>query len=339
MRYPDFLKPGQTIGFVAPSFGCSIEPYRSAFDNALKVFQKKGYRTVLGPNCYEGSGIGISNTPEKCAEEFMDFYCGDQADILISCGGGELMCEILPFINFDRLRQADPKWFMGYSDNTNLGFLLATLCDTASIYGPCAPSFGMEPWHPALGDAMDVLAGNTRVHGYVMYEKESLKDEEHPLAPYNVTEPSVKKSVPGGRQQMSGRLVGGCLDILAMLCGTRYDRVKDFVRDYRRDGLIWFLEACDLTPMSYRRALWQLDQAGWFAGAKGFLIGRPMHIGEEAFGVDMYRAVLDILRKYQVPILMDLDIGHLPPQMPLINGAYADVTMVGNSITVDMKLR
>ena len=35
MRYPKFLEKGGTIGFVAPSFGCNIEPYRTAFGHAL----------------------------------------------------------------------------------------------------------------------------------------------------------------------------------------------------------------------------------------------------------------------------------------------------------------
>ena len=30
MRYPEFLKDNGSIGFVAPSFGCNIEPYKSA---------------------------------------------------------------------------------------------------------------------------------------------------------------------------------------------------------------------------------------------------------------------------------------------------------------------
>ena len=64
MRYPKFLEPGGTIGIVAPSYGCNIEPYRSAFQNALKKWKKMGYKTQLGPNCYEGSGIGISSTPQ-----------------------------------------------------------------------------------------------------------------------------------------------------------------------------------------------------------------------------------------------------------------------------------
>ena len=64
MRYPEFLKKNGCIGFVAPSFGCNIEPYKTAFGHALDKFEKMGYRTELGPNCYEGCGIGISNTPE-----------------------------------------------------------------------------------------------------------------------------------------------------------------------------------------------------------------------------------------------------------------------------------
>ena len=39
MRYAEFLKKDGVIGFVAPSFGCATEPYRSAFDSAKKEFE------------------------------------------------------------------------------------------------------------------------------------------------------------------------------------------------------------------------------------------------------------------------------------------------------------
>ena len=95
MRYPEFLKEKGTIGFVAPSFGCSIEPYRTAFENARKRWQAKGYVLHLGPNCFASDGIGISSSPENCGRELQDFYLKEDNDCLISCGGGELMCEIL----------------------------------------------------------------------------------------------------------------------------------------------------------------------------------------------------------------------------------------------------
>ena len=161
MRYPEFLRDGGTIGFAAPSCGCGTEPYRSLFDNALRRWRREGYGVILGPNTYRSDGIGISATPEECGAELTEAYCSPESDVIISCGGGELMCETLDYVDFDRIRAAEPKWYMGYSDNTNFTFLLTTLCDTASVYGPCAGSFGRRKLHPSLKDAKALLRGET----------------------------------------------------------------------------------------------------------------------------------------------------------------------------------
>ena len=276
MRYPKFLPKNGTIGFVAPSFGCSTEPYRTAFLNAQKKWTDLGYRLDLGPNCYEGSGIGISNTPELCAQELMEYYQSDRNACLISCGGGELMCEILEHMDFGKLKTAAPKWYMGYSDNTNFTFLLTTLCDTASIYGPCAATFGMEPWHESLMDTMRLLTGEQlEVYGYDRWEIESRKDETNPLAPYNLTEQKILRRFPDQDTEFSGRLLGGCVDCLVNLLGTEFDGVQAFAEKYREDGVIWFLECCDLNVMAIRRAMWQMEHAGWFRFVKVFLFFLP----------------------------------------------------------------
>lgn len=340
MKYGHFLHENGTIGFIAPAFGCNIEPYYTAFQHSLEIWKEKGFYTNCGPNVYEGSGIGISNTPEKCAAEFSEWYQREDCDILLSCGGGELMCEILDDIDFEEIKNAPPKWFMGYSDNTNLTFLLATLCDTASIYGPCAAAFGMEPWHESLQAAYQLLTGASRkVHGYELWEKESLKTEVNPLCPYHVTEPRILHKFPDEDSIIEGRLLGGCLDSLVTLCGTRFDKVKEFNEKYKEDGVIWYLEACDLNVMGIRRAMWQLKHAGWFEQTKGFLIGRPLCFGEEAFGLDQYSAVTEILKEYQVPVIMDVDIGHLAPMMPMVCGSIGHVEVQGNDITVEFEYR
>lgn len=360
MRYPDFLKDNGTIGFVAPSFGAYMEPYKTAFDHALEKIQKQGFKTDLGPNCYAGDGIGISTAPEKCAAELMEYYCSEKNDAIISCGGGELMCGILDYMDFEKIKSANPKWYMGYSDNTNFTFLLTTICDTASIYGPCASSFGMEPWHPYIEDSMDLLQGKTRteakcggiyLEGFDKWEKESLKSEETPLATCNVTEPSVLHLYKGKADEMGistieeteitmeGRLLGGCLDILVMLCGTEYDYVSQFAEKYKEDGIIWFLEACDLNMMSIRRAMWQLEHAGWFKYVKGFVIGRPRMFGENMMGLDQYKAVYDVISHYEVPIIMDADIGHVAPMVPLICGSMAKVHAVKDKWDIEMFLK
>ncbi len=342
MRYPQNLKKGGTIGFVAPSFGCATEPYKSAFLNAQKKFQEMGYQCQLGPNCYASEGIGISNTPEKCGKELTESYRSGENDCLISCGGGELMCEILEYVDFDAIREAPPKWYLGYSDNTNFTYLLTTLCDTASVYGPCAADFGMEPWHPSLNDTFGILTGEVRtVQNYDGWEKAdcSLKTEETPLEPYHITEPMILKKYPDQDTVFEGRLLGGCLDCLVNLKGTEFDKTTEFIEKYKEDGILWFLEACELNVFSIRRAIWQLDHAGWFQYTKGFLIGRPMMFDQPAMGLDQYHAVTDLLAKYQVPVIMDVDLGHLHPAMPLITGSYANVRVEGNSIEIHMECR
>lgn len=342
MRYPQNLKKGGTIGFVAPSFGCATEPYKSAFLNAQKKFQQMGYQCQLGPNCHASEGIGISNTPEKCGKELTESYRSGENDCLISCGGGELMCEILEYVDFDAIREAPPKWYLGYSDNTNFTYLLTTLCDTASVYGPCAADFGMEPWHPSLNDTFGILTGEVRtVQNYDGWEKAdcSLKTEETPLEPYHITEPMILKKYPDQDTVFEGRLLGGCLDCLVNLKGTEFDKTTEFIEKYKEDGILWFLEACELNVFSIRRAIWQLDHAGWFQYTKGFLIGRPMMFDQPAMGLDQYHAVTDLLAKYQVPVIMDVDLGHLHPAMPLITGSYANVRVEGNSIEIHMECR
>ena len=389
MRFPKRVPQGGTIGFVAPSFGCSIEPYRSSFDASLKMWEKAGYRTELGQNCYASEGIGISSTPESCGRELTESYVNHTSDALISCGGGELMCEILDHVDFDKIGKADPKWYMGYSDNTNFTFTLTTMCDVASIYGPCAANFGRKNMHQSIIDAMSIFAdtdsmsgkehsGETffKFSGYGMWEKESMRDEEHPFEPLNLTEKTILHRFTGdGRPlsakkiagigisgdpgekandgdaecknsfieedhiEMEGRLLGGCLDCLVNLCGTKYDHVSSFNDRYADDGILWFLEACDLNVMSIRRAMWELEHAGWFDKASGFIIGRPAHFDEPMMGLDQYAAVYDIISHHHVPILMDADVGHLSPMVPLITGSCAHVEAEGNDWSVRMELR
>lgn len=339
MRYPDFLKDNGNIGFVAPAFGCASEPYKSAFDNALKKLHAMGFGTHEGSNCRMEKGIGISNTPQKCAKELMYEYTNPQNDILMSCGGGELMCEVIPYIDFEKIKAARPRWFMGYSDNTNFTYLSAVLSDTAAVYGPCAPAFGMEEWHPSLYDAMDFLGGRKlKFSNYDSWEIESLKNDKNPLAAYNTIEMSCIKASVDGKIKISGRVIGGCLDCLSNLIGTKFDKTKEFCEKYKEDGQIWFLEACDLNPVSVRRALWQLKNAGWFENARGFLFGRSMHFGEEMFGIDQYNAITDSLEDLGVPVIMDLDIGHLPPMMPIVVGALADTEFSDGKFTIEYKL-
>lgn len=341
MKYAPFLKENGTIGYVAPSFGAATVPYSERFDSAIKIFEAMGYGSKVGPNCRVSLGIGISNTPENCAKELMDGYGDTKSDVLISVGGGELMCEVVPHIDFDALAKMPPKWYMGYSDNTNFTFLLTTLTDTASIYGYCAGTFGMEKWDSSVQDNFDVICGKKlSFNGYEKWEKTPIDPQEFPLASYNLTEDRIIVKYPDEDVSFSGRLIGGCVDCLVSICGTKFDKVNEFVEKYKEDGIIWFLECCDLNLFSMRRAVWHLKNAGWFKYTKGFIFGRPrFDNGESYMGLDQYNAITGILGELNVPIIMDIDIGHLPPAIPIICGSMATVSVKGNSYNIDMRLQ
>ena len=79
--------------------------------------------------------------------------------------------------------------------------------------------------------------------------------------------------------------------------------------------------------------------AGWFSNVKGFLIGRSAHaFNMEEFGIDRISA-LDVLKDLHVPILVDVDLGHLPPTLPLITGSVGVISYKENDLKIEMLLK
>lgn len=338
MKYPEFIKKNDKVALVAPSFGCTFDPYTTRLNASIKNLEAEGFVIEKGPNTDKALVIGRSNTKEKCGSEINHYFNDAKTKALLSVGGGELMVEILPFVDFELLKQ-NPKWFMGYSDNTNLTYLLPTICDVASIYGPNAPSFGVKPYHKSLNDALNLLNGkSTVVESYGKWELQENQKKIDPLAPMVLTEDTMMIGYPKSNVAFSGRLLGGCLDSLLCFLGTDFDKTKEFIEKYRDDGIVWFLEACELNTMAIRRAFVQLDNAGWFKNVKGFIIGRPLSGMEDCLGLNRFDAVKEVVEKYNVPIVFDVDLGHLSPSMPLITGSFAEVELKDNHLTVNMKL-
>ncbi len=72
--------------------------------------------------------------------------------------------------------------------------------------------------------------------------KESLRSEENPLAAINDTEDSViqyrfigdKSYESQKHMEFTGRLIGGCMDCLVNLTGTKFDKVGEFLKSIKR---------------------------------------------------------------------------------------------------------
>ncbi len=352
MRYAKPLQKGQTIGIVAPSFGCTTEPHITRLKTARDKWEKKGYHLRIGDCVYRSDGLGISTDPRSAAEELTKFYLDPDISAMISAGGGEEMCETVGFTDFDMLKKAPPKWFMSFSDNTNFIFPLVTVADTAAVYGPNIGEFG-KAWERSERDALGLMTGDvSTVKGFSGFEGADAAQGysaggTSPDLRYELTQKKVLHTFlpadsdlrEAGRResvQISGRLLGGCLDVLDNLVGTELDQTQQFMNRY--GPVIWVLEACDLRPLQIRRAMWHLSEAGWFDTAVGFLIGRPYAaFGREEMGVNQYNAVTDMVTQYHVPVIMDADVGHIHPTMPLLMGSLAHLSVTGNEIQIEME--
>jgi len=315
------------IYLIAPSFGCTTSPYKERLDKALKTLKKLGFEYIIGKNVYLNNGIASSNTPELRAIEFINAYKSD-ADIIWSVGGGEVMCEILEYINFDELKNIKPKWFIGYSDNTNLILPLATKLNLESIYGPCAPSLYINEYE--VKETFEILKGKKIFKGYKSFQLS--KDDE--IYPKYHLDKRNKLSAYNYDKPFEGKLLGGCLDCLVTLSGTKFDNVAEFTKN-SKEKIIFFLEACEMNPMDIMRGLFQLKNTGWFNNVSGFIIGRSMFYGMEQFGMYDKDAYIESLKYLNVPMIFNCDFGHLGPTIPIRSNAYAKISIENNLLKIE----
>jgi muramoyltetrapeptide carboxypeptidase len=76
--------------------------------------------------------------------------------------------------------------------------------------------------------------------------------------------------------------------------------------------------------------------AGFFDRANAVVVGRTR--APDAATLTQREAVLDALSGLNVPIIADVECGHVPPYLPLVNGARARLVCsdTENSLTQDL---
>lgn len=328
MIFPDFLKKGDTIGVTACSDGRTDELDLVRLDNAKQQLQKAGYDVIETANCRQ-SIKGRSSDAKTRVLQLNELLRNEKVTEIIMCSGGDYLMEILPLLNFDLFKD-HPKWIQGYSDPTGLLYTLTTHLEMATVYGTNYGNFGMEKWHSSLEDNMRLLEGGwSRETGFVQHSFDQYVDGYHKketgLEGYILEQNVLWKNLKSEEQiVMSGRMLGGCVDVLLYLVGTRYDKTKEFCQKYSEDGIVWYLESFDLNSERLYLGLWQMKETGWFDTAKGFIFGRPA-LYESSYDICYNETLLSALGELNVPIIFDADFGHKPPQMTIINGAIGEV--------------
>ncbi len=331
--FPKSLKIGDTIGITALSSGKTDEEDSIILENATKKFNNEGFKVIETPNVRTNQKL-VSSSPKERSKEFFDLWLDSNVSYILSFGG-EFLMEVLPYIDAGKLMSVAPKWVQGYSDVSLFNFYLTTNYNIATIHSYSFSAYGKNEYDEStklvydfVMDSENMLTKSFIQNSYGMYASNS-----HSLPGAEVEIPKVTERVQyknlmdvstdmNQKVCFSGRLIGGCIDVLKVIVGTSFDNTKNFCKSMD-EGAIWYLENCEMSVADLKRALWQMKSAGWFENANGFIIGRTSS-KESIYDFTYEDALKDVLSKLNVPAIYDVDFGHTFPQWTLINGAMAE---------------
>ena len=308
MIYPVILKKGDTIGISAPSAG--VGEKLEDFDNSLHVLHDEGFKTKETKSVR--TPLSRSADAETRGEELTSLFTDKEIKMVMAAAGGDFLNEMIPYANFETMKQ-NPKWMMGASDPTGVLYPYTTIYDVATMYGMNAGSFDMGTQWDYIRNALNFIQGNFKEESFPMCMTKAKFMVETPA--YDT--PDIWHS-PVNDINVSGRCIGGCIDVLKDLIGTPYDGTKDFVKRYAQDGQIFYFDNFSMSAENFYRTLTQFRYAGWFDHTKAVIIGRVCFPSSET-GMTYEEAAARALAG--IPWVCEADVGHTIPCMIMINGA------------------
>ena len=314
MFYSNKLSEKPTIGVTAMSAGQGkyIEKYKKSIlnleNNGFQVIETASVRNDTNP----------SNTPDIRAKELDRVVTDKDVELVMCASGGDFLFDMIPHVNFENIKN-NPKWYMGSSDPSSILHIITTKLDIATIYGFNAASFDHDTLHKSELNAISIMKGN--IIPQESFEKYELEKDET-LGTYNLTEEVYWKNLNMEEITIKGRIIGGCIDAIKNLLGTKHDYTKEFIEKYKEDGIIWYFDIFSLTAEDLYLLLIQMKEAGWLNYLKGVIVGRVKY--PNSFVEMTYEEALQ--KALDVPVIFNADIGHVAPKMTIINGAIATIT-------------
>ena len=325
MIIPRFLSEGESVGVTAPSFGVTDPSDIRRFSHAKDVLASRGHPVVETPDVYTADETGRSAPAEQRVRELYSLLQDPDVGAVVSAKGGDYQFEMLLHMDWDLLER-NPKWIQGYSDNTTLLFKITAEHDIATIYGGNFGDFGMEPWHRSVTESLEFLEGRRTEQDSFPFHEVGFSDRVTGLEPMRDDEPTEWRS-PQGDVSFSGRLIGGCMDVLEWFHRKATASPRRFNDLYSDEGTIWYMETYDMDENRIRTMLEGMSSDGWFDGVRGFVFGRPLFYS----GSDYMDVICDSLSDFDVTKVFDADVGHKAPRMVFINGARATFDIRGSA--------
>lgn len=277
------------------------------------------------PNSLKGAQF-LYEHPEARAEDLMAAFQDPTIKAIIANIGGEDSVRLLPHIDFDVIRD-NPKILMGYSDTT-ISHLFGLKAGVSSFYGPAVLTDFAENIEM---DSYTIESINrTLFSSDVIGEIEPAKQWTSEFLDWNIdnqyTRRQMQKNngyeVLQGTGKVQGRLIGGCIEVLAFVNGTSLWPAKELWKDS-----ILFFETSEEQPKPNNLRYWLRNYAlqGILQQAKGIIFGKPQ---DEKYYEDYKIEILKVLKEYHLehlPVLYNLNFGHTEPKFILPYGALAEI--------------
>lgn len=323
IRFPTPLRPGDRIAVTAPSSGVP-EPLRDRLEVALDTLRGRGFEVVVGA-CLGADAIVSAPACER-ADELMSFLLDPTIRAVVPPWGGETAIDLLPLLDWEAIGTAEPAWLVGYSDLSTVMTPLTLLTGVATLHGGNLMDTPYEVPPPLMSwlDIASLPAGSSFTQSSPGVHR--MRSWDDWAADPGVTSHTWNGSGSWTRLDrgtepidVTGRLVGGCIETLCNVAGTPFADVGRFADRHAPDGLIVYVEAAGDEAATICRHLHGMRLAGFFDHARAVLVGRTT--GADHPQLTQHEAALDALDSLDVPIIADVECGHVPPQLPIVNGA------------------
>lgn len=296
--FPKSLKKGAKIAIISPAGAVQEEQLEAG----LELIRQKGFEPVFGRHLFTKYKHGYTyagNEQERTADLNWALNQEDIGAIWASRGG--YGCQHL-VENLDLLKfRKDPKWYIGYSDNTVIqSYLLKN--NIASITGQTIKTSSFGVTDESYNLIFDILKG--------------LKPK------YKIPSHALNRT---GR--VEGQLVGGNLALIYAMLGTPYS--------FQFRDKILFIEEIGEKYYALDRMLMSLELAGVFTQIKGLIIGGMINMGEEkdnknyenSYDDFSYDLISERVSRFDFPVMFAFPNGHIFDNRPLIIGAHVEINV------------
>ncbi|GAA2412223.1 LD-carboxypeptidase [Streptomyces glaucosporus] len=287
---PPRLRPGDRVAIVAPSGPVP----RERLDAGVDVLRGWDLDPVVMPHVLDVHPRldHLAGADADRARDFTDAWCDPAVTAVLAARGGYGAQRMADLVDWEALRAAGPRAFVGYSDLTALHAAVADRLGLATLHGPMPATVSF------LKDAA------TQDH-----LRRTLLEPETATA---IAPAGARTLVPG---RARGTTFGGCLSLLAGDVGVRGRRPA-----CPDGGGILLLEDVGERPYRIDGYLTHLLRSGALDGVTGIVLGSWHDCGP----YEEVRAVLlDRLAPLGVPMVEEAGFGHGPTTLTLPLGVPA----------------